>query len=83
MDSTRYTETVAAIVGRRIKESGSNVWETAKKAAVPRTTLQRRLDAPSQYPFNIAELARISDAIGTTVGEIVRQADEIVQKDKK
>jgi len=83
MDSTRYAEAVAAVVRKQIKDAGSNVWDTAKKAAIPRTTLQRRLEAPSQYPFNIAELARISEVIGTTVGEIVRQADEIVQKDKK
>lgn len=67
------TEAVAQTVRDAMDRAGESAKHLAEVTFIPRTTLARRLAGLS--PFTIPELERIAATLGTTVVEILTEAD--------
>lgn len=68
MDTTAYPIRVAQAVTEAMNAGGWSEKALAETTGIPRVTLRRRLAGAA---FNVAELAAIADALGTTVSELI------------
>lgn len=65
---TNYSARVALRVAAAMEAGGWSEKAMAETTGIPRVTLRRRLAGAA---FNVAELAAISEALGTTVSELL------------
>jgi transcriptional regulator with XRE-family HTH domain len=73
MDTTNtYPRRVSEIVAEAMVAEGWSEKAMAEATGIPRVTLRRRLAGAA---FNVAELAAIADALGTTVSALTDKAD--------
>lgn len=72
MDTNTYPAQVAQAVAEAVKAGGWSEKGLAEATGIPRVTLRRRLAGGA--PFNVAELAAIADALGTTVTALTSEA---------
>lgn len=68
MDTNTYSERVAAKVAAAMEAGGWSEQRMAEATRIPRVTLRRRLAGAA---FNVAELAAIAEALGTTVSALI------------
>lgn len=66
--STTFPLRVARTVTDAMQVGGWSEKALAEKTGIPRVTLRRRL---AGSPFDVSELARIADALNTTVRELL------------
>lgn len=81
MDITKHVEAVAQVINEELSDRGIAVATVAQKSGIPRTTLMRRLEHPTSYPFTVAELAQISDVFGTRLSVIIQRAEALASKE--
>lgn len=70
---TSSTEAVAQVVRAKAAAANRTPHALAENCGIPRTTLNRRLTGAS--PFTTEELFRIAADLGTSVVEIIEQAE--------
>lgn len=70
MDTNTYPRQVSETVAEAMMAQGWSEKSMAETTGIPRVTLRRRLAGAA---FNVAELAAIADALGTTVSALVDQ----------
>jgi transcriptional regulator with XRE-family HTH domain len=66
-----YSARVAVTVAAAMEAGGWSEKALAEATGIPRVTLRRRLAGAA---FNVAELAAIAEALGTTVTDLVDRA---------
>jgi transcriptional regulator with XRE-family HTH domain len=71
MDTNTYPRQVSQTVAEAMMAQGWSEKALAEATGIPRVTLRRRLAGAA---FNVAELAAIADALGTTVTDLVDRA---------
>lgn len=71
MDTNTYPRQVSQTVAEAMMAQGWSQKALAEATGIPRVTLRRRLAGAA---FNVAELAAIADALGTTVTDLVDRA---------
>lgn len=69
MDSNEITQRIAQRVGGAIEESGLPLLQIAEQAAIPRTTLKRRLSGST--PFPVDEIARLADVLNVSFDALI------------
>lgn len=70
MDTNTYPTQVAQTVAAAMQAQGWSEKALAEATGISRVTLRRRLAGAA---FNVAELAAIADALGTTVSDLLNQ----------
>ena len=80
METTSYPEAVAKAVRKAMDGSGSSVHATAIKSGIPSATMQRRLTAPTRYPFTVAEIDAIAQATGKSTSALLIEAEVLAAR---
>lgn len=83
MDITKYVAAVAQIIQTELDAQGCPVAKAAQKSGVPRTTLQRKLEHPNQYPFTIAELAQLASVCDLSPSVIIQRAEALANEERE
>lgn len=83
MDSMKFVEAVASTVSAGLTQHDLPVIAAAEKSGIPRTTLMRRLSSPEISPFNLLELSKLSELLGTKVSDLIVQAEALASKEEE
>ena len=80
METTSYPEAVAKAVRKAMDSSGNSVHATALKSGIPSATMQRRLTAPTRYPFTVAEIDAIAQATEKSTSALLIEAEVLAAR---
>ncbi len=79
----KFVEAVASTVSAGLTQHDLPVIAAAEKSGIPRTTLMRRLSSPEISPFNLLELSKLSELLGTKVSDLIVQAEALASKEEE